>query len=229
MLQLQSILENINIIMLRKNNIQKLFGIKSQREETQESKELRGQIQKTQAPKNITDEEEHFNLLMAQETHEIIPNLFLGGPNFKNMIYLDGTTSNNPPRYNAIVSVSRFCDDCDTRQKPDEDFKFKVLPNNNDVDVDNFKENNSKELFDAIKFIKRHLDQKHKVLVHCRQGIDRSPSVIIAYLMFYYDVTFEQALNYVRSKRYIAQPLEGYTDILKSTEFQRALSEHKNN
>ena len=126
MAQLQAILDNINIIMLRKNNIQKLFGIKSQIEETQKTKELREQIQKAQSPKNIMDDEEHFNLLIAQETHEIIPNLFLGGPNFRNMKYLNGISSNEPPKYNAIVSVSRFCDDCDTRQEPDEYFKFKV-------------------------------------------------------------------------------------------------------
>jgi len=63
-----------------------------------------------------------------------------------------------------------------------------------------------------------------RVLVHCQQGKDRSASVVIAYVMNVFEVTFEQALQFVRSKRFIAEPGDMYMEYLRSIEGHRILS-----
>ena len=65
------------------------------------------------------------------------------------------------------------------------------------------------------------LKENKKVFVHCAQGKDRSATVVIAYIMSRYDVNADQALTYVRSKRWIANPMDkgGYMDFLRN-EFQ---------
>lgn len=60
--------------------------------------------------------------------------------------------------------------------------------------------------------------KKHEgaILVHCAQGVSRSVSVIIAYLMFKYNLLYDQALYAVRRKLESAQPNEGFVDQLKA-------------
>jgi protein-tyrosine phosphatase len=55
-----------------------------------------------------------------------------------------------------------------------------------------------------------------KILVHCRAGHSRSPTIIIAYLMKYENMTFDEAYNYVNDIRHIA-PNNGFIEILKNT------------
>jgi protein-tyrosine phosphatase len=49
-----------------------------------------------------------------------------------------------------------------------------------------------------------------KVLVHCHEGVSRSVSVVIAYLMMKYRWHPDQALEYIRTKREIANPNFGF-------------------
>jgi hypothetical protein len=58
----------------------------------------------------------------------------------------------------------------------------------------------------AVKFIQDAIDHGHHVLVHCRQGVSRSATVIIAYLMKYQRLKLSDAYSQVRMKRAQAKP-----------------------
>lgn len=49
-----------------------------------------------------------------------------------------------------------------------------------------------------------------KCLVHCRMGVSRSASTVIAYAMKEYGWSLEKAYNFVKQKRSIAQPNSGF-------------------
>jgi hypothetical protein len=55
-------------------------------------------------------------------------------------------------------------------------------------------------LDEAADFINGHIRDR-KILVYCRMGKSRSPTVIIYFLMKYRSYTFEDALRLVKSKR----------------------------
>lgn len=55
-----------------------------------------------------------------------------------------------------------------------------------------------------VPIIHSHLIQGHNVLVHCRAGIQRSAAIIAAYLILYYNMSVNQAIEYVRKQRQIA-------------------------
>ncbi|XP_063834963.1 dual specificity protein phosphatase MPK-4-like [Ostrinia nubilalis] len=61
--------------------------------------------------------------------------------------------------------------------------------------------------------------QKGNVLVHCHFGVSRSATIVIAYLMEKYSLTFEQAYFYVRQRRRFINPNPGFVSQLK--EYQR--------
>jgi dual specificity phosphatase 12 len=53
--------------------------------------------------------------------------------------------------------------------------------------------------------------------VHCTMGFSRSPTIILAYLMYKYGYTLTRAMNHVRKIRYIG-PNEGFTKQLMAYE-----------
>lgn len=67
---------------------------------------------------------------------------------------------------------------------------------------------------DVFRFIE---EGKHfgNVLVHCRQGISRSASFVIAYLMKKNEFTVDEALDYVRRIRAVVSPNQGFIEQLR--------------
>ena len=55
-------------------------------------------------------------------------------------------------------------------------------------------------------FINQIVDSKDKVLVHCMAGISRSVSMVIYFLMKKYHLNFDDAIDFVKRKRKIANP-----------------------
>lgn len=60
-------------------------------------------------------------------------------------------------------------------------------------------------LDEAHSYIKTML-KEHNVLVHCMVGMSRSASLVIAYLMKEYKLSFKEAKKQTKSKRKIIQP-----------------------
>ncbi|XP_022918402.1 protein phosphatase Slingshot isoform X2 [Onthophagus taurus] len=59
---------------------------------------------------------------------------------------------------------------------------------------------------DTFKYISKARQQGSKVLVHCKMGISRSASVVIAYAMKAYNWDFEKAMRHVKDKRNCIKP-----------------------
>jgi protein-tyrosine phosphatase len=66
----------------------------------------------------------------------------------------------------------------------------------------------------AHEFINKAKSNNENVLVHCRAGHSRSPTIIMSYMMKYYNMTYDQAFGLVNKQRKIA-PNEGFVDQLK--------------
>jgi len=71
--------------------------------------------------------------------------------------------------------------------------------------------------FDITKHFKQTNDFINKVrtaggnlLVHCKVGLSRSPTVIIAYLIKYYEFTADSAINFIKRKRPQIIPNQGF-------------------
>ena len=60
------------------------------------------------------------------------------------------------------------------------------------------------------KFIHDGLTYGEVVFVHCRAGVSRSATVVIAYLMRYYGLALDDALKYVKNRRSVVNPNPGF-------------------
>jgi protein-tyrosine phosphatase len=67
----------------------------------------------------------------------------------------------------------------------------------------------------ACDFIDEALLKNKKVFVHCQEGVSRSASVVIAWLMRTNRMTFKEALDSVKGKRRIVNPNVGFREQLK--------------
>lgn len=66
-------------------------------------------------------------------------------------------------------------------------------------------------LTNVLKIIENHLSKNlGGVLVHCYAGVSRSASVVIAYLIWKYNMTFNDAFNYLINVRPIINPNIGF-------------------
>ena len=59
----------------------------------------------------------------------------------------------------------------------------------------------TKILPDALHYIHQELSKKHKILVHCLGGCNRSPIIVIAYLIIYKSMSMEDAIKLVKDKK----------------------------
>ena len=89
--------------------------------------------------------------------------------------------------------------------------------------TDHADESISQEFPAAFKFIEAARQQGRKVLVHCRRGISRSATLVIAYLMQYVSYGLDDAFSHVRSKRAIINPNLGF--VLSLETFARQLGQ----
>lgn len=101
---------------------------------------------------------------------------------------------------------------------------------------DDEKTNLLKHWDNTFKYITRAQSEGSKVLVHCKMGVSRSASVVIAYAMKAYNWEFQQALQHVKERRSCIKPnknfltqletYRGMLDAMKNKEkLQRSKSE----
>lgn len=153
--------------------------------------------------------------------HEIIPGVYLGDLYAFEQIEADGWLkfSQIPlAKIDRVISCrkNRKIDNSSIKQiilpVSDRKDQFKVL-----VTHASAGENKAHEQWfsHTFSFIQAALDANENVLIHCHGGISRSSTVLISYLMKEFDVTYEQALNYVQSRRSGVDPNEGFRAGLK--------------
>ncbi|KAJ7143932.1 protein-tyrosine phosphatase-like protein [Mycena epipterygia] len=70
----------------------------------------------------------------------------------------------------------------------------------------------------ACVYIERALRRGEGVLVHCQQGVSRSPSIVIAYLIRNHGMSYDAALAFVKRKRACAKPNPGFARALMEWE-----------
>ncbi|XP_037514448.1 uncharacterized protein LOC119390817 [Rhipicephalus sanguineus] len=68
----------------------------------------------------------------------------------------------------------------------------------------------------TYKYIAQAKEQGSKVLVHCKMGISRSASVVIAYVMKAYGWDLRQALDFVKTRRSCIKPNSGFLKQLET-------------
>ena len=78
----------------------------------------------------------------------------------------------------------------------------------------------SQYFFEVHNIINKALVENKNVIVHCAAGISRSSSLVIAYLMIENRWSYEEAYNYVKSKRSIINPNIGFVKQLKALEYR---------
>ena len=87
---------------------------------------------------------------------------------------------------------------------------------------DNVSENIECLFFKCINYINKVKEQNGRVLIHCYKGVSRSVSIVICYLIYLYKWTYDEAFDFVQSKRSIANPNIGFYLQLKT--FQKRLT-----
>ncbi len=137
------------------------------------------------------------------EPVKIIDNIYLGhllnASNFNKLKELN---------FDTIVNVT-----CEVSNYYENDFNYyNILIKD---ELDSFFDN---EIEKCIIFIHEKVSNKKNVLVHCSQGRSRSVTIIVAYLMKYNNLSFEQAYNFVKSKKKIINMNTNFKQILKDSE-----------
>ncbi len=94
---------------------------------------------------------------------------------------------------------------------PDIDYQF--------VDIDDRDRCNIKAHFDpCIAFINKHVKQGTSVYVHCAAGVSRSASIVIAYLMKEFNMSYDIAFSQLKACRPVIDPNNGFRKQLKTYE-----------
>lgn len=78
---------------------------------------------------------------------------------------------------------------------------------------------NMKNIFnECFIYIENIRLMNRRVFVHCNAGISRSPTIVIAYVMRYFKIGFEDAFKIVKEKRMTIDPNAGFISQLKDYE-----------
>ncbi|KAJ8620744.1 hypothetical protein MRB53_029273 [Persea americana] len=153
-----------------------------------------------------------FNLQETPESSDDIPSkiengLFLGSRgaafNEKRLKYLKVT---------HILTVRNS----DSTPYPN-DFKYKTIKVN-----DQPQENIRCHFYECFQFIDEARKGGGGILVHCRAGVSRSATIVIAYLMKTRKMNLVQALDYVQRRRPKIKPNEGF--MVQLGEFENSLA-----
>mmetsp|Transcript_43433 Transcript_43433/g.53328 ORF Transcript_43433/g.53328 Transcript_43433/m.53328 type:complete len:139 (-) Transcript_43433:51-467(-) len=69
-------------------------------------------------------------------------------------------------------------------------------------------------LDDCVEFIQKAITNKCNIFVHCMSGCSRAPTPIIAYLIKYKNMNYNEAYNYISNKRPLIRPNSGFVRAL---------------
>lgn len=69
---------------------------------------------------------------------------------------------------------------------------------------------------ECFEFIQDALGKGGRVLIHCFQGVSRSASVVLGYLIAYHNMSFHQSLHFLKEKRGQINPNYGFIQQLQN-------------
>ncbi|KAI0077153.1 DSPc-domain-containing protein [Panus rudis PR-1116 ss-1] len=72
----------------------------------------------------------------------------------------------------------------------------------------------------TVRWIDEKLRKGANVLVHCQQGVSRSAAVVIAYLIYTHNMSYDSAFDLVKRKRACIKPNSGFVRALQEWEKQ---------
>ncbi|XP_065209063.1 protein phosphatase Slingshot [Planococcus citri] len=161
--------------------------------------------------KSFIDQEMLVILGQMDEATEIFPHVYLGSEwNASNLEEL------NKNRICYILNVTREIDN--------------FFPGTFDyLNIRVYDDDNTdllKHWDNTFKYISKVKKENSKVLVHCKMGISRSASVVIAYAMKAYNWDFKKAFEFVRKKRSCIKPNQNFISQLET--YQGMLDAMKN-
>jgi protein-tyrosine phosphatase len=90
--------------------------------------------------------------------------------------------------------------------------------------VINIMDDSSENIFKYFKEAIKYIESSKKIYVHCMAGVSRSPTIVIAYLMWKDKLTFNDAYWKVCNKRKFIYPNEGFRNQLMK--FEKLLNEY---
>ena len=123
-------------------------------------------------------------------------------------------------KFNGINKILNCAIECHNTKLPDDIQEMHL----NIKDLENFDIINYFE--EANEYINYCKLEGNTLLVHCKFGISRSASFIIAYLIKYSKLSVEDALKFVKEKRSKINPNKGFINQLY--EYEKWLNEKKN-
>ena len=140
------------------------------------------------------------------ELYHIIDNVYLGNLAIavnKEKLHAEGITH--------IISIMNGS----YSMYPDQ-FKYKHVHINDDpwLSIDKYFD-------DCIRFIESAKNEGGKVLVHCMCGISRSVTIIGAYMIKTYKMSFNDTIKYLKEKKQTINPNDGF--ILQLKKFEKSL------
>ena len=136
----------------------------------------------------------------SKHLSEIIPNfLYLSSYNAaKNKKLIDKNKITN-----IINCAADFCNN-DFSNEPNLNYLSFYLK-------DHVMENIECIFYECIEYIESVKEKNGRVLIHCIQGISRSVSIVMAYLIYKNKYTYDKAFSLVQSKREISSPNFGFS------------------
>ena len=136
----------------------------------------------------------------SKHLSEIIPNfLYLSSYNAaKNKELIDKNKITN-----IINCAADFCNN-DFSNEPNLNYLSFYLK-------DHVMENIECIFYECIEYIESVKEKNGRVLIHCIQGISRSVSIVMAYLIYKNKYTYDKAFSLVQSKREISSPNFGFS------------------
>ena len=137
--------------------------------------------------------------------NEIVENLFIGNIQ-ASQLYSD--------KFALIVNCSK-----DIPFSPKSRKKIRISLNDDPSEMNSLL--NYMKNTDILQQIHIAVTQKQSVLVHCFAGMQRSCAVVACYLMKYYNLTPQVAINHIKSKRKVA--FFGGVNFMKTLEMFHAI------
>lgn len=128
------------------------------------------------------------------EVNEIVPNLYLSS--------YGGAVNIDHLKEIGITDIINLSDKDNVA--PDEFNYYQISA------VDDPSEDIKQYFASTNRFIENVLARHGKVLVHCTAGVSRSPTIILAYLIYKHGYSLDEALLFVYNKRKWIRPNEGF-------------------